>query len=103
MSKKKKNKPNPTWHISESKVYFDKDNYNALVFEGPEMGQKHFVSIPPGKNRVDLLHFQGICGFRLERDYDPGYVRDYTGLMIISYQRVRKVFWGTKMIAKTKI
>ena len=37
--------------------------------------QKHFVAIPFGKNRVDLLDFHGICGFRMEKDFDSRFSR----------------------------
>lgn len=102
MGSKKKNKKT-TWKLEDSEVYFDENNSNSLIFKGPEREQINFVAIPPGKNRIDLIHFNGVCCFRLEKDFDPCYILDYTGLIVISYQRVRKVLWGTKIIAKTKI
>ena len=102
MSSKKKKIKN-IWTLEESKIYFDKNNSNVLMFEGLENGQSYSIVIPPGKNRVDLLHFQGICGFRLKKGYDPHYMMDFQGLMIISQQRVRKVMLGSKVITKTKI
>jgi hypothetical protein len=34
-------------------IYFDKDNCNCLTIENKK-GQKHYIVIPPGKNRVDI-------------------------------------------------
>ena len=96
-------KKNNTWSVSESKAYFDKNNCNVLILEGPEKGQSKSIVIPPGKNRVDLIDFHGICRFRLKKDYDPVNILGFKGLVVMSSQKTRRVFYGPEMVAETKI
>lgn len=71
-------------------ISFDKDNRNCMIVHF-EDGGTHFVAIPPGINRTDIL---------TEVKLPSYYNYKFTGLVIITQEDKRLVYLEGKLICE---
>ena len=80
-------------------IYFDKDNCNGLIFE---TDKKHYLAIPPSKNCIDILNFDGINSFKFIKN-ETYYLFDTDAYIIITNDTDRTVYHKGKIACQTKL
>ena len=79
-------------------VYFDNKNSNALIFE--EGTKKYHVAVPPSKNSIDILDFNGINKFQFMKT-ETYYLYNVDAFVIITSSIDRKVYRKGELICQT--
>ena len=92
MSKKEKKEIKKETGIIKS-VSFDKNNKNCMIIHF-ENGDTHFMAIPGGSNRIDLL---------TDRKYEFPYMYNYYGMIIMTLEIERHVILEGKIICIQKL
>jgi hypothetical protein len=73
---------------------FDKNNRNFIkIFKNNKL--QHMIACPPIENGCDIINFSDTLS--------KGYTHNFDGLILITTNYDRKIYYKGKMIAETKL
>lgn len=80
------------------KAKFEKENCNSVRLEQIQNGKNviTYITIPPGKNRIDLYDTAGI-------NINTGYFYKFEGFAIISSSNKRMIFYKGELLDECEL